>query len=71
MPPIGGPSSLYQRDLMSRPVFNTRNCSKVVRGRSQIQKVHVMCNYIILELVWLLFWILFYRTTKRKLLIIL
>jgi hypothetical protein len=41
MPPIGGPNSLYQRDLMPRPVFNTRNCSKSVRGRSNVQKIHV------------------------------
>lgn len=42
MPPIGGPSSLYQRDLMPRPVFNTRNCSKIVRGRGHIQKSNVI-----------------------------
>lgn len=45
MPPIGGPSSLYQRDLIPKPVFNTRNnCSKVVKGRGHVQKIHVINN---------------------------
>ncbi|VVC24650.1 PIN domain-like [Cinara cedri] len=40
IPPIG-PSSLFQRDLIPRPVFNTRNnCSKAARGRSHVQKIH-------------------------------
>lgn len=43
MPPIGDPSSLYQHDLMPRPVFNTRsNCSKAVRGRGHVQKMNVL-----------------------------
>lgn len=47
MPPIGDPSSLYQRDLMPRPVFNTRsNCSKAVRGRGHVQKTTVINNLL-------------------------
>lgn len=42
MPPIGGPSSLYQRDLIPRPVFSTRNSSKSVRGRGHVQKINVI-----------------------------
>lgn len=42
MPPINGPTSLYQRDLMSRPIFNTRNCIKTSRGRNHVQKIHVI-----------------------------
>lgn len=42
MPPIGGPGSLYQRDLIPRPLFNTRNSSKPVRGRGHIQKINVI-----------------------------
>lgn len=38
--PIGGPSSLYQHDLIQRPVFNARNSSKPIRGRSQVLKIH-------------------------------
>ncbi|XP_050534475.1 constitutive coactivator of PPAR-gamma-like protein 1 homolog isoform X2 [Daktulosphaira vitifoliae] len=34
MPPIGGPSSLYQRDLSSRLVYSTRHYSKTIKGRS-------------------------------------
>lgn len=45
IPPIGVPNSIYQRDLMSRPVFNARNCSKAVRGRGHIQKLHVINIY--------------------------
>lgn len=41
-PPIAGPSSLYQRDLIQRPVFNTRNSSKFVRGRGHVQKINVI-----------------------------
>lgn len=40
IPSVGGPSSLFQRDLMPRPVFNTRSCSKTTRGRGHVQKIN-------------------------------
>lgn len=53
-PPINGPSSLYQRDVMPRPVFNSRNCSKAVRGRGHVQKIHVF----ILKFTFIILYIL-------------
>ncbi|XP_050430295.1 constitutive coactivator of PPAR-gamma-like protein 1 homolog isoform X2 [Adelges cooleyi] len=38
MPHAGRPSSLYQRDIVSRPVFSTRTCSKTIRGRGSSHK---------------------------------
>lgn len=55
MPPISGPSSLYQRDVMPRPVFNTRNCSKAVRGRSHVQKIHVFILKYLFKILYVLF----------------